>query len=191
RLFPYEAMHSWLSCGRKGEDAFAKREFSYTLANDIYIRFLSYNTVEELKADMMKKIPHKIDMGAVYSSEPKSKAMISKEAFQEISREFVLDIDLTDYQDGTIVTNCIDPSDPQFTKSWRFMAIACKVLDKALREDFGFKHLLWVFSGRRGIHCWVCDDRARHMNNSTRSAVAEYLSAIKVASLSHPRTTVD
>ena len=38
KLFPYEVMHAWLSSGRKSEDCFAKREFSYTLANDIYIR---------------------------------------------------------------------------------------------------------------------------------------------------------
>ena len=83
---------------------------------------------ESVRADMIKKVPHKIDMGAVYTKEPNQKAYISKDAFKEVSREFILDIDLTDYQeDGTIKSNCIDPTDPDFCKSWKFMAIACKV----------------------------------------------------------------
>jgi DNA primase small subunit len=77
---------------------------------------------------MVKKVPHKIDMGAVYTKEPNQKNLIAKDAFKEVSREFILDIDLTDYQeDGTIKSNCIDPTDPDFCKSWKFMSVACQV----------------------------------------------------------------
>lgn len=58
------------------------------------------------------------------------------------------------------------------------MKAAIKTLRRALTEDFGFKHLVFIYSGRRGVHCWVSDAAARKLSNEYRSAVAEYLHVI-------------
>ncbi|KAI3878015.1 hypothetical protein MKW98_008292, partial [Papaver atlanticum] len=36
-----------------------------------------------------------------------------------------------------------------------------------------FTHILWVYSVPRGVHCWVCDARARRLNNAQRAAIAD------------------
>ena len=142
-----------------------------TFQGDIYARYQCFSDAEAFATAVRKSAPIKIDIGAVFNAKPSEHKSLPA-PIVPLERELIFDIDLTDY-DG-VRTCCSKTAVCQ--KCFTFMSIAIKTLDDLLRRDFGFKHLLFVFSGRRGIHCWVCDTNARKLSNMERSAVADYLS---------------
>jgi DNA primase small subunit len=82
---------------------------------------------------------------------------------------------MTDYDP---VRNCCNEANI-CPKCWKYMTISIKILDRVLRLDFGFKHLLWIYSGRRGVHCWISDPRARKLSAEGRRAIVGYLEVVK------------
>ena len=60
----------WMQYGNVDKNYMSHREFSFTLEDDIYLRYLSFSNQEEFEAEMIKKCPHKIDIGAVYNARP-------------------------------------------------------------------------------------------------------------------------
>jgi DNA primase small subunit len=177
RLFPYSLLGSWLSYSNNNSvnKIFSHREFSFTLeplpGEEIYIRYQSFATPEELQKAIQRRQPHKIDIGAVFTHPPKDKQAYSSDVFHPVQRELVFDIDLTDYDD---IRQCGCTGANICNKCWTYMTMAVKVMDQGLKEDFGFQHVAWFYSGRRGVHAWVCDEEARFLTNQARSAVANY-----------------
>lgn len=171
RLFPYRYFFQWLNHSNSPSTSFTHREIAFTLSNDAYLRYQSFPNAEAFRKEVLRLNPSRFEIGPVYTSNPRDRKIVKKSQFKAVRKELVFDIDLTDYDD--IRKCCQDKK--ICTKCWQFITVAIKIMDKALREDFGFKHILWVYSGRRGAHAWVCDERAQLMDDLKRRAVASYL----------------
>lgn len=174
RLLPFRHLFQWLNHSPKPTRDFTMREFAYEHRSGAYQRYNSFASQEEFKNSVVLANPTRFEVGAVYSVNPKERKTLPKNALKPLSKELVFDIDLTDYDD---IRTCCSGTDI-CKKCWKFIKVATKIVDTALREDFGFQHLMWVFSGRRGAHCWISDSRARNLDEQVRKSIVEYLDVL-------------
>lgn len=118
------------------------REFSFTLHEDIYIRYQSFITLQEFEMEVQNKCPFKIDIGAVFNmrfvlNHRTILTIIIEESyyyykclfifspkicrnypqFHAVEKELVIDIDMTDYDQ--IRTCCSGAEVCQ--KCWRYV----------------------------------------------------------------------
>jgi len=162
KTFPIDLIFRWFRYTKT-------REFSFTYHTDSCSRYITANSADELREKIEREVPAKIDAGAVYVQKP---AMVSNEN-PAVVKELVFDVDLTDYkraccEDKGMCNACLP-----------LIKCAIEVLDHVLREHFGFSRLLFVFSGGRGVHCWVSDPLALTLTDRDRKNVITYLKNLK------------
>eukprot|EP00397_Hematodinium_sp_SG-2012_P036669 GEMP01039612.1.p1 GENE.GEMP01039612.1~~GEMP01039612.1.p1 ORF type:complete len:415 (+),score=90.09 GEMP01039612.1:50-1246(+) len=170
--FPYEDMVKWV-----GRDKLPYREWCFVLKDDIFCRYQSFTSAEDFKKKVLDAVPHRMETGCCFSHFPKQKDCVRAEAFYPTERDLVFDIDMDEYDD--IRTCCTGAEVCE--KCCVFIKAAMVILKTTLEEDFGFTKMFFVFSGRRGMHCWVYDDVARKLTNEQRGAVAEYIQVLNEA----------
>ncbi|TIB70083.1 hypothetical protein E3P77_00133 [Wallemia ichthyophaga] len=175
RLYPFKQMYQFYNGDIVPTRQFTNREFAFTVKDDIYLRYLSFSTWDDWKKETLRLNPSRFEIGAVYTARPRDKKSLAPSAFKTKERELVFDIDMTDYDD---IRTCAAGKDI-CQQCWGFVVAAMRVLDTVLRQDFGYKHLLWVFSGRRGIHCWVSDPAARALTDEQRKALVGYIEVVR------------
>ncbi|KAH1211515.1 DNA primase small subunit [Glycine max] len=109
KLFPFVDLVRWVSYGNDGkhpgcdQSYIGRREFSFTLENDIYLRFQSFHNAHELENSIKEKCPVKIDIGPVYTVDPAKRNAYAQSGdnnvFAPVERELIFDIDMSDYDD--------------------------------------------------------------------------------------------
>ncbi|KAK5131167.1 hypothetical protein LTR08_001253 [Meristemomyces frigidus] len=172
RLFPFRPLFQWLNHAPAPGPAFQNREFAFVLPGGAYIRYQSFASPDLFRKQCIAMTPERFEIGPQYNVNPRDrKALRTASALKPVSKELVFDIDMTDYD--PVRTCCRGAA--ICAKCWPFITMAIRVVDAALRDDFGFAHILWVYSGRRGAHAWVSDKRARDLDDAKRRALANYL----------------
>jgi DNA primase small subunit len=80
RLFPYRPFFKWLNQG-DGElcirheltllvpgKLWTHREFAFTIAGDVYIRYNSFNTAYDFQKEVLRLTPSRFEIGPQYSA---------------------------------------------------------------------------------------------------------------------------
>jgi DNA primase small subunit len=162
------------------------REFSYTLndSRKTFVRHRAFGNWLNLRDAMTRLAPLRIDIGPRYSGNLAKYDRLG-DALEVAGRELVFDIDMNDYDDvrfcecvaaaaAAAAANTTTSKDAVCLRCWPLMTAAIAITDAALRDQWGFTRRLWVFSGRRGVHCWVSDARAQRMSVAQRKKCLEF-----------------
>jgi len=98
-----------------------------------------------------------------------------------VARDLVFDLDVNAYDDAASggPRRCECRGHPRLcAKCWRLLVVSARLLDLALRFQFGFAPPLWVFSGRRGLHAWVCAPDTARLSGEARVALLAQVDAM-------------
>ena len=163
--FPAKGLHEWLSRAWIKQEHAENREYSIVerTPRETFYRYQSCPSADALHALVCRHRTAKVDAGPVYNASPQYRKKLS--TFACVGRELVFDIDLDDY--GGVAASDLEACD----SLWRLVVLGLEVVRSALMNEYGYKHVLLVYSGRRGGHLWVCDERAFVLTDEQRSAI--------------------
>ena len=145
-------------------------------------RFQSFGDADSLAGGirLICKRAHllKLHVGACWKGVPSKVVKVDDPTTHDLDRPrpnrapLRIDIDLTDYTQLEVDKNDLEANDLH----WPVLDLAITVTKRALRECFGLDEVLCFYSGRRGVHLWVLDERAWEMNDEARAAVIDFMS---------------
>ena len=157
--------------------SFSSREFGFISLNGNFFRNISFKSPHALQDFLIDRCPTDAYLGAVYDDPPTRKSPIHKLEWK--GHELVFDIDLNDYDAvRKYVCDCTG-ADQVCIRCWQLINVAISIIDESLRRDFGMEKIIWIFSGRRGVHGWVQDKIGFTLERDQRQAIIDYLSIVK------------
>lgn len=171
-VFPVEPIWNLLSarCSRKPE----AREYACELEigdGTIWKRYESCKSPEELRRVVTGTRFKALHIGPTFSE---AASCARRPGVSVQGKELVFDLDLQD-----VAWFDVDKSNQVANDRYvRATFASCAVLVAILREMMGFEHFLPVYSGRRGVHLWVLDQRCFDWTDAERGALCAFIAGV-------------
>jgi DNA primase small subunit len=137
---------------------------------EIWKRFNACARAADLRALALGKTNPTLHMGAAYT-EAANRARAP--GVVPVGKPLLFDLDVQDLAWLKVDKNDVAAND----RAVRLLFGAAHVLKVCLQEMFGFEHFLPIYSGRRGVHLWVLDQRAWSLSTEARRAICAALAA--------------
>ena len=167
-FFPKDEIKRWITYGN--EEIVPRRECGFFMTNSQFMRWQNINNFSHFAIEKDGRILERMEIGPIYSHNMTERQLVSSEFFPQY-KELIFDLDADDFKD--IKCCCGDSEICQ--RCWVYMTCAIDCLLEILEKNFGFKNILVVFSGRRGVHIWVCDKVALSLKGDVRESIGKYL----------------
>ncbi len=148
-------------------DRFGRREFGFMFwTPGIVQRHLGFSKEEELKAFLSSRVPTHAYYSSAYYDNPNAPTMEEK---GWLGADLIFDLD------ADHLPNAAKMSYPEMLEAIRLKII--HLYDDFLRSDFGFeeKAMRLVFSGGRGYHIHVFDERVWPLGSHERREIVDYI----------------
>lgn len=152
-------------------------------------RYISVKSAKHLREILVTREPKVLHIGPVYNM------VLPASGMRDLiwKRELIFDLDLVDYDKcdscdkeckttercKEAIRSCGCSAKLACRNCWIYAMVGLRILDYILRNVFGFCHILYVFSGGRGFHCWVCDERACLLSKDERIAIVSHIGSYK------------
>ena len=173
-FFPLNDIKMWISYS--GKESLENREVAFWFSEESFMRWQTIKQMDTLINSPTVTPPQRMEIGPIFTYPLSERQTCPSGTFYPKKRELVFDIDINDFQE---VRTCCEGA-KICPKCWKFMSCAMKCLNKIFRDNFGFKDILTVFSGRRGVHFWICDSKAISLESKVRKSIVQYLNIIEL-----------
>lgn len=178
KFYPVSALASIVTFG--GQKPLNHCELAFVVTSkwkgEHWWRNQRFNSTQDLSNFIQRVQPVRIEIGPTHPNSD-TKVDYSK---RNLLRQLVFDLDLEDRgeeHEEAYIRNCQCKGKKAVCGAgcWFYMVVGVKVLTYLLRTSMGYKHIMPVYSGRRGVHIWVMDQDTLELTTEDRAQIAQFI----------------